>query len=142
MKVFGMGLPELIIILLVVLLFWGPKNLPKLGAMMGRTIKKFRNREDKEFEGIDDEGNQIQGGVEESDSDEEEPDADDEAEEADENESPDEDEEENGGRKSKRRSKKHAHGFGTRRKKASRQVSETDDGQDSPHGEGEEEKVA
>ena len=44
MKVFGMGLPELILILAVVLLVFGPKNLPKLGGMLGRTVKKIRGR--------------------------------------------------------------------------------------------------
>ena len=43
MKIFGMGLPELILILVVVLVF-GPKNLPKLGGMLGRTVKKIRGR--------------------------------------------------------------------------------------------------
>ena len=40
MKIFGMGLPELILILVVVLVIFGPKNLPKLGGMLGRTVKK------------------------------------------------------------------------------------------------------
>ena len=44
MKIFGMGLPELILILAVVLVILGPKNLPKLGGMLGRTVKKIRGR--------------------------------------------------------------------------------------------------
>ena len=44
MKIFGMGLPELILILVVVLVIFGPKNLPKLGCMLGRTVKKIRGR--------------------------------------------------------------------------------------------------
>ena len=44
MKIFGMGLPELILILAVVLVIVGPKNLPKLGGMLGRTVKKIRGR--------------------------------------------------------------------------------------------------
>lgn len=46
MRIFGMGLPELILILVVVLVIFGPKNLPKLGAMMGRGVKKLRDREE------------------------------------------------------------------------------------------------
>lgn len=46
MRIFGMGLPELLLILFVVLLIFGPKNLPKLGAMMGRGVKKLRSRVD------------------------------------------------------------------------------------------------
>ena len=44
MKIFGMGLPELSLILVVVLVIFGPKNLPKLGGMLGRTVKKIRGR--------------------------------------------------------------------------------------------------
>ena len=44
MKIFGMGLPELILILVVVLVIFGPKNLPKLGGMLGRTAKKISGR--------------------------------------------------------------------------------------------------
>ena len=32
------GLPELIVILIVALLIFGPKNLPKLGAAIGKTV--------------------------------------------------------------------------------------------------------
>ena len=42
MKILGMGVPELIIILIVVLLIFGPKNLPKLGASLGKTVKNLR----------------------------------------------------------------------------------------------------
>ena len=44
MKIFGMGMPELILILVVVLIIFGPKNLPKLGGMLGRSVKKIRGR--------------------------------------------------------------------------------------------------
>lgn len=42
MRIFGMGIPELVIILAVVLLIFGPKNLPKLGASLGRSVKSLR----------------------------------------------------------------------------------------------------
>ena len=45
--IFGMGPMELALILLVVLVIFGPKNLPKLGKMFGQTMKGFK-------EGIDD----------------------------------------------------------------------------------------
>lgn len=38
----GLGVPELIIILVVVLVIFGPKNLPKLGASLGKTVKNIR----------------------------------------------------------------------------------------------------
>ena len=42
MKIFGLGMPELLIILAVALLIFGPKNLPKLGSALGRTVKNLR----------------------------------------------------------------------------------------------------
>lgn len=36
------GINELIIILVVVLIIFGPKNLPKLGKMFGKTMKSFK----------------------------------------------------------------------------------------------------
>ena len=43
MKIFGMGVPELLIILAVILLIFGPKNLPKLGSALGKTVKNLRD---------------------------------------------------------------------------------------------------
>ena len=37
-----LGWPELIIILIVVLVVFGPKQLPKLGKMFGKTMKSVR----------------------------------------------------------------------------------------------------
>ena len=41
--ILGMGVPELAVILLVVLVIFGPKNLPKLGSSLGKTVKNFRD---------------------------------------------------------------------------------------------------
>jgi sec-independent protein translocase protein TatA len=38
----GMGVTELIIILVIALLIFGPKNLPKLGSALGKTVKNVR----------------------------------------------------------------------------------------------------
>ena len=59
MKIFGLGVPELLIILAVALLIFGPKNLPKLGSALGRTVKNLRDGmgggAKKEIEDLDDE---------------------------------------------------------------------------------------
>ena len=58
MKILGLGVPELVIILVVVLLIFGPKNLPKLGASLGKTVKSLREgmafdkKDDEEVEEI------------------------------------------------------------------------------------------
>ena len=45
------GTNELLIILVVVLLIFGPKNLPKLGKMFGKTMNNFKKgMEDEESE--------------------------------------------------------------------------------------------
>lgn len=42
MLLFGMGPLELVIILVVVLIIFGPKNLPKIGSALGKTVKNVR----------------------------------------------------------------------------------------------------
>ena len=39
---FGFHAPELIIILVVALLIFGPKRLPEMGSSIGKSIKEFR----------------------------------------------------------------------------------------------------
>ncbi len=40
--ILGMGVPELLLILIVALVIFGPKNLPKLGSALGKTVKNVR----------------------------------------------------------------------------------------------------
>lgn len=40
--VFGLGAPELVVIVLVALVVFGPKNLPKLGSALGKTVRNVR----------------------------------------------------------------------------------------------------
>jgi sec-independent protein translocase protein TatA len=40
--ILGLGVPEILIVLVIVLLIFGPKNLPKLGSAMGKTVKNVR----------------------------------------------------------------------------------------------------
>ena len=40
--ILGMGVPELLVILVLVLVIFGPKNLPKIGSALGKTVKNVR----------------------------------------------------------------------------------------------------
>ena len=42
MKILGMGWIELVIILAIVLIIFGPKQLPKLGRAIGKTVRSFK----------------------------------------------------------------------------------------------------
>ena len=39
---FGMGVPEIVIVLGIALLIFGPRQLPKMGRALGQTIKEIR----------------------------------------------------------------------------------------------------
>jgi sec-independent protein translocase protein TatA len=39
---FGIGMPELIIILIIILIIFGAGKLPEIGAGMGKAIKNFK----------------------------------------------------------------------------------------------------
>jgi sec-independent protein translocase protein TatA len=39
---FGIGIPELLIIMVIVLIIFGAGKLPEIGAGMGKAIKNFR----------------------------------------------------------------------------------------------------
>ena len=46
---FGIGFPELIVILVVALLVFGPGKLPEIGSALGQSLRDFR----RAFEGHD-----------------------------------------------------------------------------------------
>ena len=42
MRIFGIGMQELLIILLICLLIFGAAKLPEIGRALGKTIKEFK----------------------------------------------------------------------------------------------------
>ena len=40
---FGLGMPEVILILVIALVVYGPAKLPEMGASFGKAIREFRN---------------------------------------------------------------------------------------------------
>jgi len=43
--VFGVGFPEIVVILLIALLFFGANRLPEIGRSLGDAIREFRRFE-------------------------------------------------------------------------------------------------
>jgi sec-independent protein translocase protein TatA len=55
---FGLGATELVLILVVVLLIFGPRKLPELGAFLGKSLRDFRDALDRRGAAEDDSGAQ------------------------------------------------------------------------------------
>ena len=49
MNIFGIGIPEIAVIVILALLIFGPKRLPQLGKTIGKTLKGVQTAS-KEFE--------------------------------------------------------------------------------------------
>ena len=49
MNIFGIGLPEMALILVIALLIFGPKKLPEIGSSLGKAIRGFKEAS-SEFE--------------------------------------------------------------------------------------------
>ena len=69
---FGIGPMELIIVLVIILLLFGPKRLPQLGKSLGKTMKAIREGADgDEEEDEDDDAKPSKAEASESESSEE-----------------------------------------------------------------------
>ncbi|NCO65205.1 MAG: twin-arginine translocase TatA/TatE family subunit [Candidatus Aquicultor secundus] len=47
---FGLGVPELIVILVIVLVIFGPKKLPEIGKAVGQGIRELKKATDTKEE--------------------------------------------------------------------------------------------
>jgi len=50
LDMFGIGVPELVVILVIALIIFGPGKLPEIGSALGKGIRDFK----KSFEGEED----------------------------------------------------------------------------------------
>jgi sec-independent protein translocase protein TatA len=50
---FGLGWPEVVIIAIVAILIFGPKKIPELGSVLGKSLRGFK----EELKNSDDETN-------------------------------------------------------------------------------------
>ncbi|MBI5483932.1 MAG: twin-arginine translocase TatA/TatE family subunit [Deltaproteobacteria bacterium] len=58
---FGLGMPELMIILVILMVIAGPRKLPQLGSALGGAIRGFKKAAEGEPAGIDAEHKKNQG---------------------------------------------------------------------------------
>lgn len=66
----GIGAPEFVVILIIVLVLFGPKRLPQLGSSLGKTVKNIR--EGMESEDAEDDAEDVEYEDDEDEDDEDE----------------------------------------------------------------------
>jgi sec-independent protein translocase protein TatA len=57
---FGLGMPELLVIFVIALLVFGPKKLPDLGRSIGRAISEFKKASDDFQESVKNEMKEVE----------------------------------------------------------------------------------
>lgn len=57
---FGLGIPELLVIFVIALLIFGPRKLPELGKSVGRAMAEFKRASDEFQETMRDEMKEVE----------------------------------------------------------------------------------
>jgi sec-independent protein translocase protein TatA len=60
----NLGMPELIMIMVLALLLFGPKKLPEIGKTVGKALGEFKRASNDLKRTIEDEMNQVKEGIE------------------------------------------------------------------------------
>jgi len=58
---FGMGIQELLVVLLIVLLLFGAKRLPGIARSLGKAVREIKNPTDEPEDETTDENREIEG---------------------------------------------------------------------------------
>ncbi len=58
---FGLGWPEVAIIVVVAVLIFGPKKIPELGSTLGKTLRGFKEEVSKEQEDQQEQDDEYRG---------------------------------------------------------------------------------
>lgn len=63
MNLFGMGTPEILVIMVVALIIFGPGKLPEIGAQVGKAVRDFRKITKEMTAEFEDSINDVQSSV-------------------------------------------------------------------------------